>query len=77
MLCCSIKDTYDHRLKRTGHPVRSAIHKLHVHRIMRQKVDQRWRSANYPHQHLSPPEVTVLIRMFPKYLSGGWERMAA
>ena len=23
--------TYDHRLKRPGHPVRSAIHKLHNH----------------------------------------------
>jgi hypothetical protein len=27
----SITVTYDHRLKRTGHPVRSAIHKLQDH----------------------------------------------
>jgi hypothetical protein len=27
-------DTYDHRLKRTGHPVRSAIHKLQIGRLV-------------------------------------------
>ena len=26
----STPDTYDHRLKRIGHPVRSAIHKLQI-----------------------------------------------
>ena len=26
--------TYDHRLKRTGHPVRSAIHKLQIGRLV-------------------------------------------
>jgi hypothetical protein len=32
-----IKDlnaTYDHRLKNTGHPVRSAIHKLQIGRLV-------------------------------------------
>jgi hypothetical protein len=27
-------NTYDHRLKRTGHPVRSAIHKLQIGRLV-------------------------------------------
>ncbi|CCD45815.1 hypothetical protein BofuT4_P048330.1 [Botrytis cinerea T4] len=26
----AVSDTYDHRLKRIGHPVRSAIHKLQI-----------------------------------------------
>jgi hypothetical protein len=26
--------TYDHRFKRTGHPVRSAIHKLEIGRLV-------------------------------------------
>jgi hypothetical protein len=26
--------TYDHRLKKTGHPVRSAIHKLQIGRLV-------------------------------------------
>ena len=26
--------TYDHRLKKTGHPVRSAIHKLEIGRLV-------------------------------------------
>ena len=29
-----ISDTYDHRLKRIGHPVRSAIHKLQIGRLV-------------------------------------------
>jgi hypothetical protein len=27
-------NTYDHRLERTGHPVRSAIHKLEIGRLV-------------------------------------------
>jgi hypothetical protein len=27
-------DTYDHRLRRTGHPVRSAIHKPQIGRLV-------------------------------------------
>jgi hypothetical protein len=30
----SVSDTYDHRLERTGHPVRSAIHKLEIGRLV-------------------------------------------
>ena len=30
----SIMGTYDHRLERIGHPVRSAIHKLQIGRLV-------------------------------------------
>ena len=31
---CAIHNTYDHRLRKTGHPVRSAIHKPQIGRLV-------------------------------------------
>ena len=33
-IICDPSFTYDHRLKKTGHPVRSAIHKLEIGRLV-------------------------------------------